>query len=161
MTLQDIKDLPIDKIRADPCMLFLWVTFPLLQEGLDVMRSWGFKHITVGFTWVKTNSNGSPFFGVGSYTKSNAEICLLGGYGRIHKLVKNNTVSSVILSKKTKHSEKPHIVRDKIVKLVGDIPRIELFARHKVKGWDAWGNEVPKATLDTFVSNATLTIPMY
>jgi N6-adenosine-specific RNA methylase IME4 len=143
MTLEAIKDLPVQTLADQPCILFLWVTFPLLQEGLDVMKSWGFKYTTLGFSWVKLNDNGSPFFGIGHYTKSNCEVCLIGAKGNIHQLVKDDSISSLIMTKKSKHSEKPHKIRDKIVQLLGDIPRIELFARHKINGWDQWGNQVP------------------
>ncbi len=40
------------------------------------------------------------------------------------------------------HSQKPDEARDKIIELAGDLPRVELFAREKTDGWDAWGNEV-------------------
>ena len=79
---------------------------------------------------------------MGYYAKSNQEVCLLGVRGNAHSLVKSNSVSSVVITPKTKHSEKPAIVRDKIVELFGDLPRIELFARQKTEGWDIWGNEL-------------------
>jgi N6-adenosine-specific RNA methylase IME4 len=150
MTIEEIKSLPVQQITDKTCALFLWVTFPLLQEGLDTIRYWGFKYRTLGFSWIKLRGN-KPFFGIGNYTKSNCEICLLGVKGEVGKLVRDDSISSVILSKLTHHSEKPHIIRDKIVQLMGDLPRIELFARHKIPGWDAWGNEVPKVNLHDFI----------
>ena len=81
-------------------------------------------------------------FGIGYYTKSNAEVCLLATKGKAHKLVKNNSISQMIITSKTKHSEKPKEARNKIIQLVGELPRIELFARQKTEGWDVWGNEV-------------------
>lgn len=54
----------------------------------------------------------------------------------------NRSVQQVILSKIEEHSKKPNEVRNRIVDLFGDIPRIELFARQTVNGWDCWGNEV-------------------
>ncbi len=150
MTLEDIKDLPVAEISDDPCVLFLWATFPQLQEALDVIRAWGFKYKTLGFSWIKTNkNNGKPFFGIGYYAKSNCEVCLLGVKGKPHSLVKSNEVSSVELCPRGKHSEKPAIIRKKIEKLFGDIPRIELFARQKTEGWDVWGNEV-ESDIDLF-----------
>jgi len=142
MKLSDIKALPIQSISADPSVCLLWATFPQLQEALEVMKAWGFQYKTLGFSWVKTNKDGSPFFGIGYYAKSNIEVCLLGVRGNGHSLVKSNSVSSVILHPKTRHSEKPAIVRDKIVQLMGDIPRIELFARQKVEGWDSIGFDI-------------------
>ena len=146
MKLSDIKSLPINELSEDTSVLLLWATFPKLQEALEVMKAWQFKYKTLGFSWIKTNKkNGKPFFGIGYYAKSNCEICLLGVKGKAHGLVKSNRVSSVIIHPKTKHSEKPAIVRDKIVELFGDLPRIELFARQKQKteGWDTWGDQCP------------------
>lgn len=138
MKLDDIKAL---QIPADEnCMLFLWATFPNLQEALDVIKAWGFKYKTLAFSWIKTNRDGKPFFGIGYYTRSNCEVCLLGVKGKPIKV--SNSVSSVIIAPREEHSKKPDIVREKIVTLCGDIPRIELFARQKTPGWDAWGNEI-------------------
>jgi len=143
MKLQDIKDLPIDEISEDISVLFMWATFPQLQEALEVIKAWGFTYKTLGFSWIKTNkNNGEPFFGIGYYAKSNCEVCLMATKGKAHSLVKSNKVSSVLIHKRTKHSKKPDIVAEKIVELFGDIPRIELFARDKKEGWDVWGNEV-------------------
>ena len=141
MTVEEIKNLPVNKLADDNCMLFIWVTFPNLQEGLDVIKTWGFTYKTLGFSWIKTNKkNGKPFFGIGYYTKSNCEVCLIGVKGK--PIVVSNKVSSVIIAPREEHSKKPDIVRDKIVELCGDLPRIELFARQKTEGWDVWGNEV-------------------
>lgn len=143
MTIEEIKALPIRDITDTNCMLFLWVTFPNLQEGLDIIKSWGFKYKTLGFSWIKTNkNNGKPFFGIGWYTKSNCEVCLIGVKGKPIK--QSNSVSSVIIEPREEHSKKPDCVRDKIVELCGDIPRIELFARQSAEGWDCWGNEAPE-----------------
>lgn len=143
MDYRDIAKLPIKSITDEKCILFLWVTFPMLKEGIYVLEKWGFEYKTVAFTWLKTNiHNMGAFFGIGYYTKSNAEICLLGTKGKTHTLVKSNSVSQVIITPKTKHSKKPQEARDKIIELCGDIPRIELFAREKKSGFDVWGNEV-------------------
>ncbi len=141
MPIEDIKNLPIKKLADTNCILFLWATFPNLQEALDVIKAWGFKYKTLGSSWIKTNkNNGKPFFGIGYYTKSNCKVCLIGVKGK--PKVISNYVSSVIISPREKHSKKPDIVRKKIVELMGNIPRIELFARQKTEGWDVWGNEV-------------------
>lgn len=141
MDLWEIKELPVQQITNVDCMLFLWATFPNLQEALDVIRAWGFQYKTLGFSWIKTNKgNGKPFFGIGYYTKSNCEVCLIGVKGKPIKA--SDFVSSVLIAPREKHSKKPDVVRDKIVELCGDLPRIELFARETVPGWDAWGNEV-------------------
>jgi N6-adenosine-specific RNA methylase IME4 len=143
MTTEDICNLPIKELADDDCLLFLWVTFPCLKEGLKVINAWGFEYSSIGFTWVKLNDDGTPFFGIGFYTKSNAEICLIGKKGKGGTLVQSNYVSSVILSKRREHSRKPDEARQRIVKLCGDIPRVELFARQKFEGWETWGDQVP------------------
>lgn len=141
MSFEDIYNLPVNDLADENCALFLWCTFPCLKEGLQTIERWGFTYKTIGFNWVKTNKkNDKPFFGVGYYTKSNAEVCLFATKGKMKPI--SNKVSSAIISPISKHSEKPAEVRDRIVQLYGDIPRIELFARNKTEGWEAWGNEV-------------------
>lgn len=140
MKTGDICELPVDKIAAENSVLFLWVTPPQLVDGIRVLNEWGFKYKTVGFTWVKHYKSGRPFFGLGYWTRSNAEFCLIGAKGRIKRI--DNTVSQIIQTEIMPHSKKPDEVRDKIVQLMGDLPRIELFARQHAEGWDCWGNEV-------------------
>lgn len=140
MRQEDIENLPIERLAEKDCILFLWATFPKIQEALDCMKAWGFEYKTVGFTWVKKNKRGGHFFGVGWYTKSNAEVCLIGIKGKAPKV--SNGVSSIVETVREAHSKKPDVVRDKIIEFSGDIPRIELFARQHAEGWDCWGNEV-------------------
>ncbi len=133
----------IQKISEENCILFLWVTFPCLLEGIKTLQEWGFKYKTCGFTWVKRNKvNESWFFGLGHWTRANAEICLIATKGRIQR--KSSKVSQIIDTHIERHSQKPAIVREKIVELIGDLPRIELFARQTAVGWDCWGNEVSR-----------------
>jgi len=141
MTMDEIKKLPLPELADKNCALFMWCTFPYLEQQIRLFDYWGFRYRTVGFTWVKTNSkNGKPFFGVGYYAKSNAEICLLGMKGQLKPI--SNKVSSIIIAPRREHSRKPDEARKRIVELFGDIPRIELFAREKTPGWDVWGNEI-------------------
>lgn len=141
MTPQELCDLPVAEIADTNCALFLWVTFPRLQEGLDVMKAWGFTYKTCAFTWIKTNKNNDkPFFGIGYYTKSNAELCLLGIKGKMKPV--SNSVSQVVISPREEHSKKPAVVRENIVKLFGDIPKIELFARQEVINWQSVGSDI-------------------
>jgi len=151
MTHADICNLPVRDIAADNAVLFIWVTFPKLHEGLEVIKAWGFKYKTLGFSWHKTTKSGGLFFGVGSYTKSNCEVCLFATKGRVgikpslNKLVvESHRVSSAINSPIERHSKKPDEIRDRIVELFGDVPRIELFARQASPGWHAWGNQIPE-----------------
>lgn len=120
---------------------FLWVTFPQLQEGIQLLKSWGFTYKTVAFVWVKLNKNNrKPFFGLGYWTRSNAEICLLGVKGKPKRI--SRKVHQLIMSPIQRHSQKPEEAREKIVELMGDLPKVELFARNKADGWDVWDNEV-------------------
>jgi N6-adenosine-specific RNA methylase IME4 len=144
MDVRDICALDIASLAHKNCLLFLWVTFPCLKEGLQVIEAWGFEYVTLGFSWIKTYENGQPFFGIGHYTKSNCEVCLLGRKGNSLKI--SDSVSSVVISKLREHSRKPDEVRTRIVELCGDVPRIELFSRTKFEGWDVWGNQVPEHT---------------
>lgn len=139
MSVNEIKNLPVKEIADKNCILFLWTTFPNLQEGLDVIKAWDFTYKTLGFSWLKLNKkNGKLFFGIGHYTKSNCEVCLIGVKGK-PKII-DDTISSAIISPRQEHSRKPDIIRDKIVQLCGDLPRIELFARQKIPKWDCWGD---------------------
>lgn len=141
MPLDEIKSLPIQDIVADNATLFLWTTCPLLAEGLDVMKTWGFEYKTKAFVWIKTNSNSMGlFWGMGNWTRSNSEDCLLGIKGKPKRL--NADIHQVVISDVMEHSHKPAIVRENIVRLCGNLPRIELFARQKVEGWDCWGDEI-------------------
>ena len=78
---------------------------------------------------------------MGYYTRANNEICLLATKGKPLKRI-SKSVRQVVFSKIREHSRKPDEVRERIVELFGNLPRIELFARQQVEGWDCWGNEV-------------------
>jgi len=141
MTPEQIRRLPVGTICADDCVLFLWATMPQLPIALKVMKSWGFTYKTVAFTWVKrTKKNWKLAWGMGNWTRANPEIVLLGTRGKPKRVGKG--VHSVVESAVRKHSQKPDEVRDRIVELMGDVPRVELFARERVESWDSWGNEV-------------------
>jgi len=141
MKVEDICALPIQEIAADDCMLFLWATPPRIKLAFEVIDAWGFEYKTFAFTWMKQNKiNGELFMGTGYYTRANAEPCLLATKGKPKRV--SNNIYSALLSPIEVHSKKPDIIRDRIVRLCGDKPRIELFARQKADGWDCWGNEV-------------------
>jgi len=140
LSVEQIKSLEVSKIADDNCMLFLWVTYPNLIAGIEVLRSWNFIYKTVGFTWVKTNKNKGYYSGLGFYTNSNCEICLIGRKGKFVR--KSKKVKQLVVDNLREHSKKPDCVRDRIIELCGDLPRIELFARQKTPGWDSWGNEI-------------------
>ena len=146
MSKTDIEQLPVGSIASDDCCLFLWVTMPKLDEAFDLIKAWGFMYKTCAFTWVKRNKiDTSWFMGMGRWTRANAELCLLATRGSPTRI--DAGVRSVIDAPILRHSEKPAEVRDRIVQLMGDLPRIELFARgvseffSRTDGWDTWGNE--------------------
>ena len=143
MKKEDIQNIPVAGIAADDCVLFLWTTYPCLQEGLELIRAWGFTYKTCGFTWVKRNKKSDTWFwGLGYWTRANAEVCLLATKGNPKRVSKS--VHQVCDARIREHSRKPDEIRDRIVQLCGDLPRIELFSRQISDGWDCWGNEIYK-----------------
>lgn len=145
MRTEEICSLPVRDLKTDDAILFLWATFPNIAEALKVMEAWGFTYKTAAFVWVKTNKRTlSLFWGMGAYTRANAEVCLIGisKNTKAKDIVKSHSIHQVIISPIEEHSKKPDEIRERIAKLLGDVPKIELFARREVSGWDCWGNEV-------------------
>lgn len=141
MTDYELLSLPIKNIAADNAVMFMWATFPRLELALEAMRAWGFTYKTVGFVWCKRNKKSdSWFWGMGNWTRANSEICLMGVRGKPKRY--SAKVHQLITSRVGEHSAKPSEVRDKIVELCGDLPRIEIFAREVPCGWDAIGNAI-------------------
>lgn len=161
MTAEDMAALPVEKLAAKDCALFMWATYPKLQEALDLIKAWGFRYKSIAFQWVKLNKaadiaalqkavdNSADieealqkvcFFGLGRWTRGNSESCLLAIKGKPHRV--SASVGQLIFSPLRRHSEKPAETRGKIEKLMGGGAFIELFARQAADGWDCWGNEV-------------------
>lgn len=139
-------------------MLLMWATFPCLEQALVLGREWGFTYKTVAFTWVKTNkNNGKLFLGMGYYTRANAEIVLLFTKGKpLTRMARN--VPQALVSSRLRHSEKPPEIRKRIVELLGNRPRLEMFARDKAGtdlfgGWDVFGNEVKQSIVIATTTN--------
>ena len=137
-----ICDLPVDEISLPNSVLFLWTTDAHLPLALRVMKAWGFKYKTVGFVWFKKTTKNKPVFVMGNWTNKSTELCLLGAKGRSHAFVVSRKIRQLVEAKRKSHSQKPDEVRRRIVELMGDVPRIELFARERHEGWDAWGDEL-------------------
>lgn len=150
-TKEWIEQLPVKDLAADNCALFVWVTMPKLDEVFPALfQKWGFTYKTCAFTWIKQNRGGDGIFmGMGRWTRANAELCLLGTKGKPKRI--DAGVHSVVLSPLRAHSQKPDEVRDRIVRLCGDVPRIELFARTRTPGWDVWGNQIDRDILGDLV----------
>ena len=147
MQTAEICALPVKEIATEDALLFMWATFPNIKDALEVMEAWGFGYKTAAFVWVKTNAkSGSLFWGMGSYTRANAEVCLLGirKKTKAGKCVKAHNIHQIIQAPYTRHSEKPPETRERIKALTGsEGGYLELFARQAAPGWDCWGNEAP------------------
>lgn len=142
MTPEEIGALPVLRLAADPCALFLWGTWPKMREALQVIGLWGFEFKTCAFVWEKTNADGTPFMGLGSYTRLDSEFVLLATRGEgMTKLRRSARVRQTVRAPVLAHSQKPGEVRARIEALFPG-PYVELFARHAPTGWSAWGDQV-------------------
>ena len=150
LSLQQIRDLPVADLAADDCALFLWATDPLLPQALDLIAQWGFTYKTIAFVWAKLNKNAPStlwtledfFTGMGYWSRANCELCLLGTKGKPQR--KSASVRRLVVAPRREHSRKPDEVAERIVSLMGEVPRVELFARTTRPGWAIWGNEPEK-----------------
>ena len=141
MSIEELCKLPVSNIADINCVLFMWVTMPLLPSTFEVIDAWGFNYKTCAFCWVKTTkSNKAIYSGLGNYVNGNAELCLLAKKGKLDRINKN--VKQVLIEPLGVHSAKPKRVYNDIENLYGDLPRIELFSRCEHEGWDSFGNEV-------------------
>lgn len=141
MSLEGIKALPVADIAAEDCLLALWWVPPMPLEALAVVEAWGFALKTMcGFTWHKLTKNGHNHFGMGNWTRANAENCLFATRGKPKRA--SAAVSQIVTAPVGRHSEKPAEARVRLERLMGDVPRVELFARTATPGWRVWGNEV-------------------
>ncbi len=140
-----IKSRAVAEIAADDCVLFLWVTVPHLQQGLDVMGAWGFAYKS-SCVWEKEYPGEQQ--GMGYWFRVNHEILLVGTRGNIPAPAPGTQWPSVIKAPVGAHSEKPEIFAQLIESYFGDLPKIELNARKARPGWDVWGLEAPEAEGD-------------
>jgi N6-adenosine-specific RNA methylase IME4 len=140
MSVDELKELPIAGISDENSVLFMWTTDAHLPYAIEIMRSWGFEYATVAFVWNKKEKSGKQVCYYGYWSMKGTELCLLGRRGHV-KPVQHN-IRQLVEAVRNGHSQKPDEVRDRIVSLMGDLPRIELFARKSVPGWDGWGDEV-------------------
>jgi len=142
MNMIDLKKLPVSQIAESNSLLFLWTTDQHIPNALELMDAWGFRFCTVAFYWIKKYHTGSTCYNIGCWTMKSVEQVLLGLKGKPMYLKQQRNVKQLVEAERTKHSKKPDEIRKRIVKLVGNVSRIELFAREKVEGWHCWGNEV-------------------
>jgi N6-adenosine-specific RNA methylase IME4 len=148
MSLQEIKDLPVEAIVADTAHLYLWVPNALLAEGMQVMEHWGFTYKT-NLIWYKVRKDGGPDRrGVGFYFRNVTEIILFGVRGKnARTLQPGRSQENIISSRKREHSRKPD-EQYELIEACSSGPRIELFARGPKKGWFVWGNQSEEYTPD-------------
>ncbi|MBC8490396.1 MAG: DNA methyltransferase [Bacteroidetes bacterium] len=143
LSTKDIMNIQVNKIASNNAVLLMWTTDYHLARAIEVISAWGFEYKTIGFAWQKLTKELKPVSFCGAYTlKSGIELCLLATKGNTSGWVKCRKVKGLIQSKREHHSKKPDEIRDRIVSLFGDRPRIELFARNRTEGWVVWGNEV-------------------
>jgi N6-adenosine-specific RNA methylase IME4 len=133
---EQLMKMPLHKICKDDCLLFMWVTNPHLAQGIRLGEAWGFEYKTVAFVWDKMNHN------PGQYTLSNCELCLVFKHGRIPTPRGARNIQQLIRVPRTEHSRKPIEVLHDIELMFPTQKKIELFARHKPKGWDVWGLDI-------------------
>ena len=144
---KDLKKIPITEIASDDCLLFMWVTSPHLEQGIELGKAWGFNFRTVAFVWDKMVHN------PGQYTMSYVELCLVFKRGRIPKPRGARNIKQLVRVPRGKHSQKPLEVLHGIEKMFPSQKKIELFARHKPKGWDVWGLDVREEFEEEKVTN--------
>lgn len=159
MSVNEIARLPIYDIAEKDSVCCMWVVDPMVEEGYQVMRAWGFIPKTVVLYWVKQNKNNDDFFtGLGYYTRANPEQCILGTRGRGLER-KDKSVRRLLIARRGRHSAKPEEAATRLERLFGDVSRIELFARIRRPGWDAWGNEIENSLPLNPVTRYTIDVP--
>lgn len=154
MTLEEIKDMPVAGICEKDSVLLMWATDPLFNVAFDVITAWGFTFKTIGYHWVKLNKDGTPFTGMGYYTRANPELCLLATRGQPKR--KGKDVPRLILTEedwpeeeriikagRREHSRKPDETYDRTERLLYG-SYCELFGRQKRDGWTVWGDQADK-----------------
>lgn len=146
-----IAELEVKHLAAPDSVLFMWAVNPLLPEAFEVIKKWGFDYKTVVFCWVKETKNGKAVSNLGRWTMGGAELCLLATKGSPQRKVLN--IKQLVFAERTAHSKKPDEVRDRIVELMGDVPRIELFARQTAPGWRSLGNEIDGKDIKESIDN--------
>lgn len=147
MTMRQIARLPVDELAAPDCALFVWATWPTIQDAFRIIESWGFTYKTCAFSWMKADpyrlfaDDKTPFAGMGFWTRANTEPCLLATRGKPKRI--NADVRQGIIAPRREHSRKPEDIHPRIERLVGG-PYLELFARAPRDGWTVWGNQTTK-----------------
>ena len=158
MTVDEISRLPVGDVAAQRSHLYLWVPNALLQDGLTVMKAWGFTY-KCNLVWYKTRKDGGPDGrGVGFYFRNVTELLLFGVRGSMRTLPPGRRMVNLLPVRKREHSRKPDEFYD-LIEQCSPGPRLELFARHPKEGWQQWGDElqagryVPQSQLSVIDAN--------
>ncbi len=143
LALSALASFPIGNIAEADSVLLLWATFPMYPDAAAIMELWGFTYKTALWVWAKTTKAGGMAMGMGHYSRANPEVCLLGIRGKGLPVLRHDIIN-LQFHPRLRHSEKPTLFHDLSVELFGNVPRIDLFARKRVKGWMSWGLELEK-----------------
>lgn len=151
MSIDEIKNLRVADLARSDCLLAMWAIDPLLDRAFEVIEAWGFRYVTVGFYWCKTQASMPHHIDLaelarlfpmkkGYYTRGNPEPCLFAVRGSPARL--DAAVRKLVFAPAPIHSAKPDQIQDDIERLAPG-PYCELFARRRRPGWDGWGNQYP------------------
>lgn len=160
MQLETICALPVRELLAPPGVVFCWATGPRLNYAIKAIEAWGLHYRGVAYVWVKTTQDGKVISGQGvrpTITKPTTEFVLAAttcktgrplpilteAQGQVAFAPGEDCEGEPLFAPRpgNRHSAKPSIVRERIEALYGDVPRVELFSRELVAGWDAWGDD--------------------
>jgi N6-adenosine-specific RNA methylase IME4 len=141
MGVEEIQALPVAGHARDKSHLYLWCPNALLDDGLSILKAWGFTYKT-NLVWLKIRKDGGPDGrGVGFYFRNVTELLLFGVRGKLRTLAPGRRQVNVIARRKREHSRKPD-EQYALIEQCSPGPYLELFARERVPGWTCWGDEV-------------------
>jgi N6-adenosine-specific RNA methylase IME4 len=144
--IDDLCALPVDRLAAPDCLLFMWTTWPFLANGAAhrLIKAWGFEPKS-GFPWKKLTKTGKTAFGTGYILRSCTEVVLVAVRGApAYDDSYCARTRGLIEAQAREHSRKPDCVYEMAERIVPAARRLDLFAREKRAGWSAWGNETTK-----------------
>ena len=155
MPLEEIMDIPVKKVSGSSSHLYLWVPNALLQEGLAVLKAWGFQY-KANLVWHKVRKDGGPDGrGVGFYFRNTTELVLFGVKGNMRTLPPGRSQVNIIRSQKQEHSRKPDELYN-IIERCSPGPYLEIFARGSRDGWDTFGDQAENYEIEwaTYQNNS-------
>lgn len=152
LDIEEMERLPMQRLMAEDCAVFMWAIWSMLPEALDLGKAWGLTYKTLAFDWLKRTTTGEHWhMGMGYWTRANSEPCLLFTRGKPKRkskgvrqlLVEDNQpmLMPPMVTRVTAHSAKPYETYKRIEHLV-DGAYLNVFARHTQVGWDAIGNAI-------------------